>query len=59
MWISLISSPKRPGIQGPLVFAGERDQEPDTELICIDCLLDEHPGQPLEYARANGEWIAT
>lgn len=45
---------------GFCLFAGPPEQDIDAELVCIDCLLDQHPkiGRPLELARANGEWTS-
>ena len=38
---------------------GEPDEQHDTTLICIHCMLDEHPelGQGMDIAKAHGEAI--
>ena len=52
---------------GFMLFAGEPNEQHETALVCLHCLLDEHPelGRGLELAHELGEanydgntWIA-
>jgi hypothetical protein len=44
---------------GFALFRSEPNQVGDTELVCVDCLLDDEPGigKGLDLAREHGEAI--
>ena len=51
--------PEAPWDSGFMLFAGEPNDEIDTEVVCIDCLLEEYPdiGAALDHAKQHGEAI--
>jgi hypothetical protein len=60
--------PEQDWDSGFAVFRSEPDRIGDTELVCLDCLLDDEPGigKGLDVAREHGEavrngseWIAS
>lgn len=44
---------------GFMLFAGEPNEQHETALVCLHCIIDEHPelGRGLELAHEHGEAI--
>jgi hypothetical protein len=42
---------------GFALFAGPPDEDPDTTLVCLNCLIEDHPEitHDLELARQHGQ----
>jgi hypothetical protein len=42
---------------GFALFAGPPDEDPDTTLVCLNCLIEDHPQitHDLEFARQHGQ----
>jgi hypothetical protein len=45
---------------GYALFSGAPGQIGETTVVCLHCIIGEHPeiGRSLDHAREHGEWIS-